>query len=91
MPCTPGPWSMYQSAEHAAGWGWIINARNGEDFICEVSSNGQTMVELVANARLIAAAPEMLAALERIAELGIDANCGLNEVHAAIRTAKGEL
>jgi len=60
---TPGPWERYQSAEHAAGWGWIINARNGEDFICEVSSNGQTMVELAGNSNLIAAAPDMYEAL----------------------------
>ena len=42
------------------------------------------------NARLMEAAPELLAACERILELGKDANCGLSEVSAAIRKARSQ-
>ena len=51
---TPGPWTQHGLEIH------------GEIFICDVNENPKDREEHIANAHLIAAAPEMLEALELI-------------------------
>ena len=62
---TPGPW-------RAEGWrGMVVNAADGSTILAMPGgSYGAGETELNANARLIAAAPAMLAALEDIAGRG---------------------
>jgi hypothetical protein len=57
---TPGPWTVEVSEESPNG---LVIAPGSEAVIAEISSNGQTGTEVMSNARLIAAAPEMLDAL----------------------------
>lgn len=61
-----GMWRIEVSEEAPYG---LIVGRGGNDVIAEIQGNGQTLQEIMANARLIAAAPEMLAALELAAAL----------------------
>ncbi len=93
---TPGPWQNAQL---------IIEGCNGRLSICDVhdhssTSEVHTLDEAEANAHLIAAAPEMLEALEQIRTLTAYMNasgCGStlakleHLADAAIRKAKGEL
>jgi len=64
---TPGPWSVIGSG---AGQTQVCGRRNGQ--ICEIASylydetNEPELDELEANARLIAAAPELLEALKEL-------------------------
>ena len=59
---TPGPWD-YVSAEHTAGWGVCVG--DGNDLILRMVGR-KPKAEKQANARLIAAAPELLEALRAI-------------------------
>ena len=85
---TPGPWEAYQ-----------LEGREGSDFwwICAGNKNGwrgDSYMEVSghigeANARLIAAAPEMLAALRSIMDGGIADPAQVLIAHAAIAKAEG--
>lgn len=56
---TPGPWSIDQNAmEH-----WMITAQNSERHRGYIATLSTTNTQSEANARLIAAAPEMLEVL----------------------------
>lgn len=102
---TPGPWNV-DSRYHVHA---IVDA-SGNDLTYQqvapqfhdgepcgsVTSRGRTAVELEANARLIAAAPELLAALEGVVSrcepsgyVGIDGQF-LKAVRAAIAKANGD-
>lgn len=65
---TPGPWEIH-GAERQAGRfsssGTSIRGSDGHD-ICDLRWNGLNEVRGLSNARLIAAAPDLLAALEAI-------------------------
>lgn len=87
---TPGPWHaavQYESAERAMTTGYsTIYANNGDgDYIGQV---------LNANARLIAAAPELLDTLKRIASMDVfndqAAILARNEARDAIVKAEGD-
>jgi hypothetical protein len=93
---TPGPWTCEVSEESPNG---LVLGRAGEDVVAEIQSNGQTATEVMANARLIAAAPELLGALEHMvavanwsttiqSEEQFDAM--IADAEAAIRKAKGK-
>jgi len=56
---TPGPW-LVRPAEVTSGWGLCVG--NGKHIVAQLK--GPAGAEKVANARLIAAAPEMLEALQ---------------------------
>lgn len=58
MKHTPGPWTATERGE-------FVNAPNGRD-ICHIYGQ-RTLGEDKANARLIAAAPDLLAALQALA------------------------
>ena len=88
---TPGPWVVDEKSV-ALGVG-----RHGRTTVYEIRNSPDLMVnnrEVVANARLIAAAPDLLAALESI----IDADgrgeqavaIARGQAHAAIKRARGE-
>jgi len=98
---TQGPWKVL---ENARGNGRIcVTTANGapvQAVICEidVKSVGTDYLIRLANANLIAAAPDLLAALSRIigghADLGeidlsTDERAALDEGRAAIRKAEG--
>jgi hypothetical protein len=91
---TPGPWTvdeeiLHEGKLHVAGRSATVEA--GDKGICKLIRHSQSTHDPVseANARLIAAAPDLLAACE--AALGIVADCneydGFPEVFAQIRTA----
>jgi hypothetical protein len=91
MSHTPGPWAYenYDGTVHV-----FIDNEGGTPSICKLVGNDKD-----ANARLIAAAPEMLEALEAIdsywSSTGEDDwirffNTGLQPARAAIAKARGE-
>jgi len=59
---TEGPWD-YVSAEHTAGWGVCVG--DGNDLILRMVGR-KPKAEKQANARLIAAAPDLLDALREL-------------------------
>jgi len=59
---TPGPWTN-DSMEFSNGWRCIVNLSDGRSVDVADPRNYTTTEVDVANARLIAAAPELLAAL----------------------------
>ena len=87
---TPGPWATYINGGKD---GWIANAE-GDLIACAVRGDN-----MAANARLIAATPDLLAALEALADCaGITAlpgfraelDAAMKDARAAIANAKGE-
>lgn len=69
---TPGPWIMRKPLYPASPFKWEVNALNNgvyKPYIADVRSlDAQGWDNSEANARLIAAAPDLLAALEIIAD-----------------------
>jgi hypothetical protein len=61
---TPGPWQVDPDPRHLIGG--VVFAANATTTIAKVSSSDNTNGTRLANARLIAAAPELLAALEQL-------------------------
>lgn len=94
---TPGPWTHHKSDVH-------FHIESADRRICEVryASNGDTGWTSEANAKLIAAAPQLLAAakraLEYLTDHGLDLDGHEEEIVAGIRAelddaitkAKGE-
>jgi hypothetical protein len=69
---TPGPWEAIQGENHSS----VIANGDGHYVICSTREpiEGARAREHLANARLIAAAPELLEVLERIAVEGVSAS-----------------
>lgn len=94
---TPGPWSVED--HHAEGWLSVGGPDNSVDLICDLLgwqvAEGQTtpLAVAMANARLIAAAPDLLAALKMVAatvEAGEELTWGQRQqVLGAIGRAEG--
>lgn len=88
----PGPWSIDQNAmEH-----WMITAQNSERHRGYIATLSTTNTQSEANAHLIAAAPQMLEALESWSKLdGFETDDELTvlsaQMEAAIKAAKGEI
>lgn len=80
---TPGPWKCDSSRVHTS-----IETNEGLH-IAMVSYGNVTMEKHLANARLIAAAPELLEALEYYIDNGDD-HKAIDKARAAIAKAKGE-
>ena len=89
---TPGPWRVVDS------WNdYMVESQNGEEIIWQDGPHDTPTIN-EANARLIAAAPDLLEALESMLQsflitqslddYPIDAPC--NKARAAIAKAKGE-
>jgi len=96
---TPGPWGIAQNAmEH-----WMVTAADSEHHRGYIASLATTNTQSEANARLIAAAPQMLEALEELVELKERRHSlpveiyqesrekAWNKCRAAIAAAKGEV
>ena len=96
---TPGPWWVYNEGSRFPG----IEARlNGSVVVYgndkEIEGvKGRTHAEALANARLIAAAPELLAALEMVLEYAEDCAADRGErpgcidhARSAVAKAKGQ-
>lgn len=91
---TPGPWLVYNEAARFPG----IDGRNSSVVVYGTDNElegvkGRTHAEALANARLIAAAPELLEALEYLVEWSADRGPGhwpeWDAARAAIAAAKG--
>jgi hypothetical protein len=82
---TPGPWEIERTA-HVDLW---ITAPDGRHIVGTVSCGGDQKTEGRANARLIAAAPDMLAALEAVIHAAFEPTWA-QLVADAIARAKGE-
>ena len=89
MTHTPGPWTIQAEARRNGRW---IKSRDGQD-IAQILLTKDTS-EASANARLIAAAPDLLAALERLESAAdtfhadIQIKLALKQARAAIVKAK---
>ena len=96
---TPGPWKVVDGGRF--GFDVFIttesriNSHHGEICSMEIEFTGPHGVEQRANARLIALAPEMLAALEEINNVALGqpyAGCTCGEIARAILAkVKGEV
>ena len=85
---TPGPWEVHPTTLHPAVRS-VGTANAAPRRICTAGSmNGSPVDEH--NARLIAAAPELLEALELIANTGMDAKQCMLTARAAIAKATGD-
>ena len=96
---TPGPWWVYNEGSRFPG----IEARLNGSVVVYGNDNeiegvkGRTHAEAIANARLIAAAPELLAALEMVLEYAEDCAADRGErpgcidhARSAVAKAKGQ-
>ena len=98
MSHTPGPWKIDPSEEFPLAV--IVDDEDGElDGVCicelqgEFDDKSSATPEQMSNARLIAAAPELLEACKyALAQLEADGNSELicEDIRDAIRKAKGE-
>lgn len=85
---TPGPWK-------AEGWeSLVVNCAEGYTLTLAAGREGAGLEELKANAALIAAAPDLLAALEDIVKLADNTDFylplnWLEDARAAIAKAEG--
>lgn len=89
---TPGPWKWSGEYTHPCGKpAWTLLGRHGLYGIltCDQGSAPQDLND-EANARLIAAAPELLGALQRLVDAVDPESTGWDEAVAAIAKATGE-
>lgn len=93
---TPGPWSLLLPHDMWVGrpiGDWAITVDDHDTWICTGPTwDADHSEESAANARLIAAAPELLAALMDLADRaeGLESRClGTSMARAAIRKATG--
>ncbi len=98
---TPGPWEVYKRRDamgQLTGRLPEITGKGGLPIIADIRWNSHNEEHGMANARLIAAAPALLEALERITnapdlnldELEPETLNALEQARAAIAQAKGE-
>lgn len=84
---TPGPWVIDPC------WDILGNTDDGNGMVCQITTDAVPRAEAEANARLIAAAPDMLAALRFLADQAERTPgppiAGVYEAHAAIAKAEG--
>lgn len=88
---TPGPWHVVEKAEHK-GQGILHIVEEGGDPYWDIATLMTHDEELEANARLIAAAPELLEAAQKALDECVDL-IGTDEgeaLEAAIKKALGE-
>lgn len=100
MSFTPGPWKLRsekpQLVETAPKSKMFVLESADEDefnigFACSWIDNPDDAKEALANARLLAAAPELLEALEAMMDIpGIAANPEYYDAVDAVRKARGE-
>jgi hypothetical protein len=86
---TPGPWCLFKFDD-----GWHVNQQNGPGFVETVYRIEHRAAECEANAKLIAAAPDLLAALNAmLTHMGMDEDewnkPTFDQARAAIAKAQG--
>ena len=85
---TPGPWDV---ATKAGDGGLVVRSSKSMHELCQIHSSYKYKDAHKANARLIAAAPELLAFVQEwLARQGTDENYMTAKARAAIAKAKGE-
>lgn len=91
---TPGPWTFTGAAEARAKDGINLNqicfGDKSRNRVCTVAGHGVSKEENDANARLIAAAPELLEALEGVLRVADRKTVEFDAARAAIAKARGE-
>lgn len=93
---TPAPWGFYKesSADNGIDCVGAVDPKDGLEFeVCEVwgIDHDKTICEVSrANARLIAAAPELLEALQQVVAISDRKHEAWDKAHAAIAKATGE-
>jgi len=81
MKHTPGPWNYDRS-------GYSLYVNSGRELVTALSMDGKRLETSEANARLIAAAPDMLDALmDFVSYFGHDNDNGLDEMLTNARAA----
>lgn len=84
MKHTPGPWTIEKDCELI----YIL----GDDVVCEIGSlSTPATTEQWKNAHLIAGAPEMLEALQRVLQLNFVGDEVYEQVHKAVDKALGQI
>ena len=83
---TPGPWEVVPGLDDKARVFYVRTIDNDLHYIAQIGRFGENAP---ANARLIAAAPDLLAALETAVASGKSWH-GISSARAAIAKAKGE-
>lgn len=96
---TPGPWHCDGISEYTGEM--LVRAENGDTVtrVCCYGPQSETPFSQAANARLIAAAPELLAALQvmvrdyaAVHDIGdVEMQPAIYQARAAIATATGEV
>jgi hypothetical protein len=94
---TPGPWSIRHAVDGSGDCGIIATRQDGAlhhvvvaEVFASIDHEDERSPEVTANSRLIAAAPELLAALEALLP-GADAmGWDTSAARAAIAKAKGQ-
>lgn len=94
---TPGPWTAAPMVRHADNAFYITATPNGNNSEKEVAVVGPCLAKTTAaNARLIAAAPDLLDALEALAKLTFESGLTADntddwrQARVAIAKARGE-
>jgi len=90
---TPGPWKAVEAAYNPPGWLWVQNSPGA--LLADVHQNKNIPLDARnANARLMAAAPELLEALQEIitaadGEGWSQLDAGFTKARAAVAKALG--
>lgn len=89
---TPGPWLLWQNDKGA----FVINMADGVSVICSRNDFDHKAAESIANGRLIAEAPKLLAALRLLDEFAwtsMQADCieSLNEANRRLAIARAAI
>lgn len=86
---TPGPWGRHRVGYNGSRY-YIMSARRGGDFvIAEVPTDRNYKHQALANAYLIAAAPDMLAALKAVVAVADRSTVEFDAARAALAKAEG--
>ena len=84
---TPGPWVV---AETRLGYDTIVRTQQGRGPVASILIAGYLRPVAMANARLVAAAPELLDALKTILVISDRKHDAWDRAYAAIAKATGE-
>lgn len=90
---TPGPWSACKALPHSTEFHVLAGTTEIAITYASDGLDEPTAFPSEANARLIAAAPDLLEALERLVEpydAAVSYSCAVDAAIAAIAKAKGE-
>lgn len=90
---TPGPWAAIVAKPSKKDQRGTAMVRAGGSMAIECADSGDTFAESAANARLIAAAPDLLTqlrvALTIFKELGISGGSNIENMRTALAKAEG--